>query len=101
VKRKEQEERIKHSAIVNRFRLQKMQARNQALMKVFSDTQYQVYKMISDDPHFYKQLLQRLIVQGLIKMFEPRVLVRCLERDIDAVKSVIGPAKEEFLEILR
>lgn len=36
-KKKVQQEKIKHSAIVNRCRMNKMQSRNQALMKIFSE----------------------------------------------------------------
>lgn len=49
------------------------------------------------------------MVQGLIRLFENKVrirylssfIIRCLERDINLVKEVIGPAKREFLEILK
>ena len=36
-KKKVQQEKIKHSALVNSCRMKKMQSRNQALMKVFSE----------------------------------------------------------------
>ena len=65
--------------------------------------------MIQQDQVFYKQLLKLLMVQGLIRLFENKVrirylssfIIRCLERDINLVKEVIGPAKREFLEILK
>jgi V-type H+-transporting ATPase subunit E len=37
LRQKHQEEKIRHSALVNKCRLEKMQSRNKALMKVFSD----------------------------------------------------------------
>ncbi len=32
-------------------------------MKIFGQTQYQVYRKITEDKKFYKELLEKLIVQ--------------------------------------
>ncbi|CAK59852.1 unnamed protein product (macronuclear) [Paramecium tetraurelia] len=100
-KKKAQQERIKHSALVNGARMRLMNARNQALTKIFSDSQYQIYKMIRQDERFYEELLKNLMVQGLIKLFEHEVVVRCLQRDIRHVRNVIEDAISEFQDILR
>lgn len=95
--------------------MKEMNARNQAMMKIYSDVsiisiqaQYQIYKMIRQDEKFYEELLKNLMVQGLIKLFEHEVVIRysfmkirCLHRDIRHVKNVIDDAIEEFKGILR
>lgn len=53
--------------------------------------------MIRQDDIFYEELLRNLIVQGLIKLFEHRVVVRCLSRDVTHVQNVLSEAKNEFL----
>ena len=44
----------------------------------------------------YKKLLKSLIVQGLVKLMEPVVSVRCLKRDVDLVRSVLSDAENEY-----
>ena len=44
--------------------------------------------------------MKKLIVEGMIKMLEPVVLVRCLERDTNLVDSIIGEAKSEFRNLV-
>jgi V-type H+-transporting ATPase subunit E len=55
------EYRIRRSTSINNSRVKKMEARNQAMMKVFSEAQYMVFRKIRDDPTFYKELLVKLI----------------------------------------
>ena len=52
-----------------------VQARNKAMMKVFSETQNRVLNRIKNDQGFYRQLLKKLIVQGLVKLMEREVVV--------------------------
>jgi hypothetical protein len=42
-KSKEQEFRINNSTAINRSRLLKMEARDRAMMKIFSDLQFRIY----------------------------------------------------------
>ena len=44
------------------------------------------------DKQKYKKLLQELLVQGLIKMIEPRLILKCRKSDEKMLREVIEPA---------
>lgn len=48
----------------------------------------------------YKALMKKLIVEGMIKMLEPVILVRCLQRDSSLVESILDEAKNEFQSLV-
>ena len=110
LKEREMEFKIKRSTSINRSRLEKMEARNRyfniplifrAMMKIFSDAQYQLYKKIRSEPQFYKDLLVKLIAQGLIKIYEKKVKIRCLKKDVKIVQECVPLAKKMFEDLIR
>ena len=48
----------------------------------------------------YRKLMKKLIVEGMIKMLEPIIYVRCLSRDTQLVESILSEAKSEFKSLL-
>eukprot|EP01016_Furgasonia_blochmanni_P030604 TRINITY_DN3178_c0_g4_i1.p2 TRINITY_DN3178_c0_g4~~TRINITY_DN3178_c0_g4_i1.p2 ORF type:complete len:310 (-),score=107.32 TRINITY_DN3178_c0_g4_i1:802-1731(-) len=100
MRKKEAERRIVHSTAVNKSRLAKMQERNRALLKILNEAQWKLLQRIQSDATFYKQLLKKLVIQGLIKLMEEKIIVRCLERDIGLVKDVVDSARQEFLGLV-
>jgi len=78
-----------------------MEARNHALMKTFSDAQFQVYKKTIENPEFYKSLMKKFILQGLIKLFERRVKVICLEKDVHLIEAISKDCIREFKELVK
>lgn len=50
-------------------------------MKIVGSTQQRILKNIVSNEGMYKDLLKNLIVEGLIKLLETDVLIRCLKRD--------------------
>jgi len=51
---------------------------------------------LTKDPAQYKQLLKKLIVQGLWKLQEPTVILVCRKQDVALVKEVISSATDEY-----
>ena len=83
------EYRIAHSTMINQARTDLLIARNKSLLKLLNLTQIKLLKRIKEDHLFYKELLQGMILQGLVKMMEPKVIVKCLNRDKHVVKEVL------------
>lgn len=73
-----------------------MKSRNLASMKVFSDLQYKLFKRIREDHDFYSDLMRKLILQGIIKLFEHKIKIRCLEEDVSLVRKLIPQITDEF-----
>lgn len=51
------------------------------------------------DANQYKQLLQTLIIQGLIKMLEETVEVKCLAKDVPLMNEVLPYCENYFANI--
>lgn len=56
-------------------------------------------KVVSDGSN-YPALLQKLIVQGLVKIEEMEVIVFCRKEDVATVKKVVPAAVKEYVDIL-
>ncbi|KAL4438747.1 hypothetical protein ABPG74_013420 [Tetrahymena malaccensis] len=98
----EMEHRIKRSTAINNSRLQKMEVRNKAMMKVFSDAQYKVFQKIQNDQAFYKNLLKNLMIQGFIKLYgEENVVIRCLKKDEAICKDILSTAVSEYINLIK
>lgn len=94
--------KIKRSTSINAARLENMQARNKAMMKLFSDSQFRVLKKIQSDSAFYQKLLVNLMVQGFIKLYgETTVVIRCLKRDLKLCQGAVKEAKEAYVNLVK
>ncbi len=69
--------------------MSEMKVRFDMIEKVQEDTKNQL-KRQKADLNGYKQLLRVLIKQGLIKLLEEEVEIRCLKEDIPIVKEVLA-----------
>jgi len=100
-KEKDQEikERIARSAEIGECRVKKMKIRDELLKSLLGEAGSKAAVVTKGQN--YPQLLQKLIVQGLIKIEEDVVTIFCRGEDVDTVKGVIGPATEEYVEIMK
>jgi len=48
------------------------------------------------DANAYKTLMKDLMVQGLIKLMEGKVIIRCRQKDKAILEGVIGEAIKEY-----
>jgi len=89
--------KIAYSNELNQSRLAILKARDEGIQKLLGEA-HQRLSSISKDTANYKKLLRDLIVQGLIKLQEPKVSVVCRKQDVELVKSVISEAASIYTQ---
>ncbi|RAL53441.1 unnamed protein product [Cuscuta campestris] len=87
--------KIEYSTQLNASRIKVLQAQDD-LVNSIKDAASKELLRVSHDHHSYKKLLQDLIVQGLLKLKEPSILLRCRENDVELVADVLQSAKEDY-----
>lgn len=55
---------------------------------------------LSNDEGMYSDLLKNLLVQGLIKLIEAKVTLRCRQSDVSVLSSIIDSAVAEYKEAM-
>ena len=88
--------KIERSAIQNKARVDRMRKTAQLVDGLLLDAKQQMHETLQRDQSQYKRLLEDLLVQGLIKMLEPKVILKVRKSDLAIVKSVIEPAKKAY-----
>ena len=97
-KDREIQDRIARSAEIGACRQQKMALRDDLLNSLMKEASSKC-KVVADGSN-YPALLQKLIVQGLIKIEELQVVVFCRKEDVATVKKVLPAAVKEYVDIM-
>lgn len=97
-KDREVQERIARSAEIGNCRQKKMALRDDLLTSLMKEASSKC-KVVADGSN-YHALLQKLIVQGLIKIEELEVVVFCRKEDVATVEKVIPAAVKEYVDIM-
>ncbi|KAJ1838179.1 V-ATPase V1 sector subunit E [Coemansia sp. RSA 486] len=95
VKQAEVKQRIMTSTLINKSRLQVLQARQEMLETVFSGAQQELAK-VPEDKEKYQKLLVDLCVQAFVHLNDSRVNVRGRKADLDLVKKAVVEAVEIY-----
>ena len=74
-----------------------MTATNALVDKLLEAAKRSMHEDLQANPNKYESLLQDLLVQGLIRMIEPCVILKVREEDLDLIKRIIEPAKDEYI----
>jgi V-type H+-transporting ATPase subunit E len=100
-KEKDQEvkERISRSAEIGECRVKKMKIRDELLKSLISEAGAKCAVVTRGQN--YPQLLQKLIVQGLIKIEEDEVTIYCRGDDVKTVQGILKPAVKEYVELMK
>lgn len=100
-KEKDQEikERISRSAEIGECRVKKMKIRDELLKSLIAEAGAKCAVVTRGNN--YPQLLQKLIVQGLIKIEENEVTIYCRGEDVKMVSSVVSAAVKEYVDIMK
>jgi len=98
-KDREIQERIARSAEIQDCRVKKMTTRDELLKDLVKEAGAKC--AIVSRGAKYPQLLQKLIVQGLIKIDETDITVYCRSKDSDIVKKVLSDATKEYVGIMQ
>lgn len=97
-KDREIQDRIARSAEIGACRKKKMALRDDLLTSLMKEASSKC-KVVADGSN-YSALLQKLIVQGLIKIEEMSVVVYCRKEDLKTVTKVIPAAVQEYVDIM-
>ncbi|KAL2628719.1 hypothetical protein R1flu_013405 [Riccia fluitans] len=87
--------KIDYSTQLNASRLKVLQAQDDLVRNMKAAAEERLIS-VSHDHDNYRKLLRALIVQGLSRLREPSVQLRCRERDVRFVEDVLEEAKEEY-----
>lgn len=98
-KDREVQERIARSAEIGECRVKKMKVRDELLQKLVSESGSKCAVVARGQN--YPQLIQKLIVQGLIKIEETEVTVYCRGEDVATVTKVVPEAVKEYVDIIK
>ncbi|KAI3804467.1 hypothetical protein L1987_26025 [Smallanthus sonchifolius] len=100
-KQVEVRKKIEYSMQLNASRIKVLQAQDDlvsAMREAASKDLLNVSHHKFQHHHNYEGLLKSLIVQGLLRLKEPSVLLRCRKEDEHIVNSVLNAAKAEYAE---
>jgi len=97
-KEKEIQERIARSTEIGECRVKKMKSRDELLHNLVTEAGSKCATVARGSN--YAGLLQKLIVQCLIKIEELDVVVFCRSDDRAAVKSILSSAVSEYVDII-
>ena len=98
-KDREIQERISRSAEIGECRVKKMKVRDELLMTLLSESGSKCAVVARGQN--YPQLLQKLIVQGLIKIEENEVSIFCRGDDVATVTKILPDAVKEYVDIIK
>ena len=92
--------KIEKSAEQNKERIERMKAINELVEGLQKQAADNMQERLSSNEGEYAQILKQLLIQGLIKLIEPKVILRCRESDVDALEGVIDEAVSEYKELM-
>lgn len=92
--------KIEKSAQQNQERIGRMKSINELVESLQKDAGVAMHERLSSNQDEYRTLLRQLLVQGLIKLIEPKVILRCRESDKDLLEDVIDEAVSEYKELM-
>jgi V-type H+-transporting ATPase subunit E len=91
----EVKKKIAFSNELNQSRLRILKAREEGIQKLLTEA-HQRLSSLTKDTNKYKELLKKLIVQGLLKLQEPKVTIICRKQDKNLVEQILKSSVEEY-----
>ena len=73
-----------------------MKRTNELVESLQAQAGKQMAQRLAQDSSAYSDLLKNLLIQGLIKLIEPKITLRCRQSDVDILQSVIDDAISEY-----
>jgi len=91
---------IRKSTAINRQRLEKIKARQEVVVTIAKDVEGKLADSIKAEATA-KKLYTDLIVQGLLMFLEEDVDVRCREKDVKIVESILSDASTQYAHMIK
>jgi V-type H+-transporting ATPase subunit E len=92
--------KIARSAEMNRARILKMRKTNEIVESLLSASKLKMAEKLAEDRDSYAELLKSLLIQGLIKLIEPRVVLKIRKSDADLIDSIIEDAVVQYKALM-
>jgi len=92
--------KIAKSAEQNKERIERMIRIQEMVQNLLEKTKQALYEKMQEDPETYRKLMKDLLVQGLIKLYEKEVTLRCRESDVEVLESVMDEAVAEYKQLM-
>jgi V-type H+-transporting ATPase subunit E len=93
--------KIAQSKRMNEARINRMRETNTLVESLQGAAGERMAERLSRDSNAYATLLKNLLVQGLIKLIENKVTLRCRASDVSILQSVISDAVSEYQTSMR
>lgn len=97
-KQVELQKKIQSSNMLNQARLKALKVREDHVRTVLDEARKRLGEVTKDHSK-YTQLIEKLIVQGLLQLLEPNVLIRAREADINTVSGVLASVSEQYQKV--
>lgn len=95
------QQRIAQSAEIGRQTKRRMVARDDLLNKLYQLAKERLAQLSVNEKDKYTEVLRDLILQGLIKIEEPDIVVRCRKVDLELVRSIIPEVREKYVKMMK
>ena len=95
------QQRIAQSAEIGRQTKRRMVARDDLLNKLYQLAKERLAQLSVNEQDKYTEVLKDLILQGLIKIEEPDIVVRCRKVDLELVRAIIPQVREKYVKMMR
>ena len=92
----ERDLKIEKSKKQNKERINRMRRTNELVESLQAYAGKQMAERLAGDSDAYADLLKNLLIQGLIKLIEPKITLRCRQSDVDVLQSVVDDAISEY-----
>ncbi|KAL3686816.1 hypothetical protein R1sor_013125 [Riccia sorocarpa] len=97
-KQVEVRKKIEYSTQLNASRLKVLQAQDDLVRSMKAAAEERLVNVSHHQRHNYRPLIKALIVQGLNRLKEPSVQLRCRKQDSEIVDEVLEDAKQEYAQ---
>lgn len=92
----EVKEKIEKSNSINQSRLKLLKAREEVMAEALAKAGGKLHTLGDVKDPKYKEMLRKLIVQGLLKLNDEQVVINVRKSDLKLVEDVLSSAVEEF-----
>ena len=92
--------KLEKSRKINECRLDIQTHRNNLLEDLKKDLEKKLVDVINNKGK-YKEILEKLILQGLIRLLEKKVFIKCRKDDVEIVNSVLEDAAKGYKEFMK
>jgi len=94
------QKRLERSRRINETRLEIQKHRNDMLEQLKDSLQGKLLESVKDGKK-YEELLKGLVLQGLIRLLEKKVNIRCVERDAALIKKILPEVAEKYRKFIK